>query len=842
MNAFRHVSFRVLATLFVLLAATAAFADNDDDDPPSRVARLKYISGEVSIQPGGVDDWVAASINRPLTTADKVWTDRDARAELHMGTAVLRLNHETSMGFTNLTDETVQVAIYQGTLNLTIKHMYRGEIYEIDTPNVVFTITKNGEYRFDVNSHTDTTYITVRKGEGVATDDGPAIKVKKNKTAVFRGKGSDYHIANAGPRDGFDEWSKVRDDRERYVVARRYVSPYVIGYEDLDHHGSWGVAVGYGNVWFPRVSVGWAPYRYGHWTWVHPWGWTWVDHHSWGFAPFHYGRWVNYRGRWGWCPGPVHVRPYYAPALVAWVGGSNFSVGISFGGGRRVGWFPLGYGEPYIPHRRVSRRYFQQVNVSNTRITNVTNITNIYNNVYTDNSVTNIDNSVTNIDRRRRDGHGRDGDRDVRIHNNNIRYANLQVKDAVTGVSQDDLVRGRHVDKVRVDIDRKELDERQIARGPQVAPSRESVLGNNSDRQAARPRSEVVKPVREKMAAPQRVSFEERRQAIEREVGRPDGRDSAHQGRSADVQRNVRDAKSPGMANDRDHPVPPRQGSGRESSQADRGSEQRGADSIGRTTDARGNSADAPSDGRRELPARVPRPPRRVRDGEPTSSVKTADRGQQIPAPETRSIEDSRREAREVAQPSSASGSASESRETRISPPRPPQRGRVNDSENNGRGTREDRPTVSPQPSERQREVEASPVAPPRPPQRGSEVATPRPRQEHSNRIDRSSDTPRQTLVVREERSMPAPRTENRVAPPPRVETPRSEPRVEAPRSEPRVERAPRSEPQSRPQTSAPRQEAPRASEQRSQSNDGGNNGRSGGSQERRAGGNKRDR
>jgi hypothetical protein len=830
MKAFRHLSFRLFATLFILLAATAAFAD-DDDDPPARVARLKYISGEVSIQPGGVDDWVAATINRPLTTADKVWTDRDGRAELHMGTSVMRLNSETSMGITNLTDETVQVAIYQGTLNLTIKRMYSGEIYEIDTPNVVFTITKTGEYRFDVNSHTDATYITVRKGEGVATGDGPAVKVKKNKTAVFRGKGLDYNVQNAGPRDGFDEWSKVRDDREKYVVAGRYVSPDVIGYEDLDHHGSWSVAVGYGNVWFPRVSVGWAPYRHGHWAWVHPWGWTWVDHHPWGFAPFHYGRWVNYRGRWGWCPGPIRVRPYYAPALVAWVGGPNFSVGVSFGGGHRVGWFPLGYGEPYIPHRRVSRRYFQQVNVTNTRITNVTNITNIYNNVYTDNSVTNIDNSVTNIDRRRRDGHGHGGERDIRIHNNNIRYANLQVNDAVTGISQHDLVRGKHVDKVRVNVDRKELDERQIARGPQVAPSRESVLGNNRDRQAARPRTEVVKPVREKMTAPRRASFEERKQAIEREVGRPEIRENSEHGRSAEAQRPTGDN---GTQNGR-VPRPSRvTRNGVDSSTADRKTPERiGADSANQNAQGRSSQVETPGEAGRDLPARVPRPPRRVRDAEPTSSGKAADRGQQLPSTETRSLDDNRRSAREehVAQP--PSGSGSENRETRISPPRPPQRNGMGNGENNGRGSGEDRAIGSP----RSAEVPPSQDAPtpsPRPRQRDWERETPKPAR-NSAPVDRGSNVESRPSVDQpQSRPMPAPRQEERVAPPPRVETPRSAPRAEAPRSEPRTERAPRSEP--RPQTSAPRQEAPRASEQRPQSNGGGNNGRSGGSEERRGG------
>ena len=136
--------------------------------------------------------------------------------------------------------------------------------------------------------------------------------------------------------DSFDSWCDERDLREDHSVARRYVSDDVIGYEDLDDYGGWRPVPEYGTVWFPHVSVvGWAPYRFGHWAWVSPWGWTWVDDAPWGFAPFHYGRWVFVGGGWGWvpCPPPVvavaYVRPVYAPALVAWVGGPHFAAGIA---------------------------------------------------------------------------------------------------------------------------------------------------------------------------------------------------------------------------------------------------------------------------------------------------------------------------------------------------------------------------------------------------------------------------------------------------------------------------------------------------------------------------------
>ena len=62
---------------------------NPSNDPPARVARIQYISGEVSMQPGGVNDWVAASLNRPLTSSDRVWSDKDSRVELNVGDGYL---------------------------------------------------------------------------------------------------------------------------------------------------------------------------------------------------------------------------------------------------------------------------------------------------------------------------------------------------------------------------------------------------------------------------------------------------------------------------------------------------------------------------------------------------------------------------------------------------------------------------------------------------------------------------------------------------------------------------------------------------------------------------------
>jgi hypothetical protein len=293
----------IIITALVLCAALFAMAD---DDPPGRVARLQYVNGAISVQPGGVNDWVEASVNRPLTTADRVWADKDSRAELSLGSAVLRMNAETSATLTNISDNIVQVELDQGTLNLRIRHLYDGETYEIDTPNLAFTILKSGEYRFDVDPNNDVTFVTVWKGEGEATGEGRSVRVRSGDQAKFtEGTSLANSMYDMPDFDGFDDWCRVRDKREDTSASARYVSPDVIGAADLDQYGAWRVVPTYGAVWVPAVAPGWAPYRYGHWVWIDPWGWTWVDDAPWGFAPAHYGRWVYYGGFWAWSPGPI---------------------------------------------------------------------------------------------------------------------------------------------------------------------------------------------------------------------------------------------------------------------------------------------------------------------------------------------------------------------------------------------------------------------------------------------------------------------------------------------------------------------------------------------------------
>src|SRR5713101_3929086 len=269
----------------------------DDNDPPSRVARLSHLKGQVSFNPAGTEDWASADLNRPLTTGDKLWTDRDGRAELQAGSAALRLSGETGFSFLNLTDHIVQIRLTAGTLKVRLKRLDEDETFEVDAPNLAFSLMRPGEYRIDVHEAGDATVITVRSGEGEVTGGGEAFTVHAEQRVTFSGAEQlSSTVETAGDYDDFDDWCLDLDRRGNSSKSPHYVSRDVIGYEDLDENGDWQPAPDYGYVWVPRtVVVGWAPYRYGHWVWIWPWGWTWVDEAPWGFAPFHYGRWIFWR-------------------------------------------------------------------------------------------------------------------------------------------------------------------------------------------------------------------------------------------------------------------------------------------------------------------------------------------------------------------------------------------------------------------------------------------------------------------------------------------------------------------------------------------------------------------
>ena len=362
---------RILVLLsLIAIAVFSRPAHAEDGDPPSRVARLSYITGKVSFEPSGEDQWNQASPNYPMTTGDRLYTDNDGRAELETGNIAIRMAPDTDLSTTTLSDQLVQLGLAQGTLRVRAYDIAAGNSIEIDTPSAALTLLRAGSYRVETYPDGNTTLVAVNEGDLEISGAGINRTLHAGEAVKLTGT-DDVRMdwISIPDRDDFDQWCGDRDRRFMNSNSRRYVSDYTPGYVDLDEYGSWDNAREYGRVWYPaQVSADWVPYRNGRWVWVEPWGWTWVEEEPWGFAPFHYGRWVLIGRRWGWVPGPVvTVRPVYAPALVAFVGGPNADIQV---------WFPLGPRDPYLPWYHHSDVYGRQVNITNVRITNI-NVTNI---------------------------------------------------------------------------------------------------------------------------------------------------------------------------------------------------------------------------------------------------------------------------------------------------------------------------------------------------------------------------------------------------------------------------------------------------------------------------------
>jgi len=490
-----------LSAVLLLALATVALPqpaaaqneqDDQQDDPPSRVARLGYMEGSVSFQPAGESEWVQAVANRPMTTGDKLWADKDSRAELQLGSAVIRLGANTGCSFLNLDDRTVQIQLTSGVLSISVRRLDRDDVFEIDTPNQAFSVFQPGSYRVEASEDGNYTVVSVREGEGESTGNGQNFTLHAGQRGTFSGTDTlTADVVQIGGPDDFDNWAYGREHRHHNSRSAQYVSHDVVGYDDLDDYGDWRDDPSYGHVWFPnRVAVGWAPYHEGHWDWISPWGWTWVDDSPWGYAPFHYGRWVSVGGRWGWVAGPVAVRAVYAPALVVFIG----SGGVAFGG--NVGWFPLGPREVYVPSYHVSREYVNRVNISNTTVNNTT-ITNVYN--------TTIVNKTTNI--------------------TNVTYVNRNVQGAVTAVPQRAFVSAQPVARAAVVVNARDVASAPMSSRVAVAPTRESVLGARAataNRVAAPPAAVANRQVIAKAPAPPPpVPFAKQQQALAEHPGQP---------------------------------------------------------------------------------------------------------------------------------------------------------------------------------------------------------------------------------------------------------------------------------------------------------------------------------
>jgi len=336
---------------------------SEEVDPPGRVGVLSLAEGSVYLTDMRSRETQTATVNWPITSGFHLATGEQSRAEVRIGSVAMRLGSQTEVTFSRIDDDAIHLTVHQGSLAVRLRNRTLLNELAIEAGTAIpahIQFDDVGRYRIDVNYVPGVAALTAFVGHAQATTPTARQAVASGQRVEWSASTRRFRTVNPAT-DVFDDWVDRRDAQDDTARRTQSVSDETTGIEYLTAYGRWQSTSPYGWIWIPaHVPTGWAPYRFGHWAWIAPWGWTWIDDAPWGFAPFHYGRWVMVGGRWCWAPGHWTTRPVYAPALVVWLSAPGVSIQMS--SGDPVGWFPLGWGEPYLPPHRHSHRYIRSIN------------------------------------------------------------------------------------------------------------------------------------------------------------------------------------------------------------------------------------------------------------------------------------------------------------------------------------------------------------------------------------------------------------------------------------------------------------------------------------------------
>lgn len=343
----------LMALGFVPALSTPSRAQDAAQEPPGRVGRLVLIDGTVSYHTADQNYWQRARRNYPVTTGQSFWTEPNSHAAVDIATNRIYLDGSTELDISALDDATAQFSLPEGAVLLVLDALAQGSPFQVQMARAAVTVSTAGRYELIAGDTEHASQVTVFNGSAHVSGNGFELDVHAGETAVISGAESIHaEVRAAGAADAFVAWVEAQErPHRRHAPA---VASAMTGAAELAAYGAWARAAGYGDIWYPDVPAGWAPYREGYWAWVEPWGWSWIDEEAWGFAPFHYGRWRMIEDRWAWIPGNEADEPVdaiYAPALVTF-----------FTAADTCAWVPLGPDEAYVPPYPVPLRYFHRIN------------------------------------------------------------------------------------------------------------------------------------------------------------------------------------------------------------------------------------------------------------------------------------------------------------------------------------------------------------------------------------------------------------------------------------------------------------------------------------------------
>ena len=87
------------------------------------------------------------------------------------------MNDNTSISVLNRNDRITQLQLAQGSLQVRVRRLASGQVVEVDTPHLPFTLREPREYRIRVDQQGAATEIVVRKGRGKVFSEGTAYAI-----------------------------------------------------------------------------------------------------------------------------------------------------------------------------------------------------------------------------------------------------------------------------------------------------------------------------------------------------------------------------------------------------------------------------------------------------------------------------------------------------------------------------------------------------------------------------------------------------------------------------------------------------------------------------------------
>jgi len=316
------------ALLMLLLPASQVAAEQSYS-----FAYVRFAEGRVLLQRASEIEPEEVGVNYPVLSSDRLWTGSQGRVEIEFADrSFLRLDGATKVDFLSFSEAGGKENLLRQWSGSTLMRWSgeKGERFRIDTPaGSVFPVSQ-GLLRIDVYEGRETVTLSTYEGVAEIASEGGSVLVRSGQRSVARGAQRpeapfDFNTAHA---DDFIRWS---DERDRRLARSRPIEglPAEVGAyaSEMDDYGYWQHDATYGNVWYPVVGAGWAPYTYGRWWYTPSFGYTWCSYEPWGWAPYHYGRWGFNNYGWFWIPGR-----HWGPAWVSWAVGPSW-----------VGWCPLGY-------------------------------------------------------------------------------------------------------------------------------------------------------------------------------------------------------------------------------------------------------------------------------------------------------------------------------------------------------------------------------------------------------------------------------------------------------------------------------------------------------------------